>query len=385
MGIRIVRRVVLVAAMLSSAGPVYAWRTLAEGDRGKLDVEVRLMLWAVSAGRDDLPAGTPPVPPQTESIQDFLVRRARLLLRARPSKSLEILLHVGQDSLGGKIARDDAGFRIKDLYLNYRKAEGLQVMVGQFKVPFLRHNLESGFMQLLVDRATIAGFRPAIEGQRDQGGMVWGNRGGFQYRAAIFDGSDQEDTNAASSLRGTARVSYNWFTAEPGTSYTGTTLGGQRILQVGLQADLQGDRLDGRDDAGFTTASRDYRAWAADLFLDAPFGDGWGITFEGAWLDRRDDYADPALATRTLDGFFAQAGLLLPGHAGPGRLQLAARYERFDVDRGSASTGTTNQTLGVGWFVKGHDRKLQLDYTDRRETPLDLDNDEIRLSLVAVY
>src|SRR5437867_5340456 len=122
MGVRFVRCVALGAVMLSCAGSARAWTTLAEGEKGKLEVEARLMFWAVSAGRDDLPAGTPAPPVQTESIQDFFVRRARLLLRAQLSPSLEIYAQVGQDNAGSKIARDDAGLRIKDMYLSYRKA-----------------------------------------------------------------------------------------------------------------------------------------------------------------------------------------------------------------------------------------------------------------------
>ena len=367
--------------MLSMGRPGHAWVTLLDNDNGKLELETRLMFWGVSAGPDDVSTG----PVQTEDINDLFVRSARFLLSAQASPRLQIYLQLGQDNNGSKVLKPDAGFRTKDFYLNYRRAEALQVMVGQFKVPFLRQNLESGFNQLLVDRATLPSLRPAIEGQRDEGGMLWGNHGGFQYRVALFDGSDQDTTNTRSSFRGASRLSYNWFTPEPGTGYTGTTIGEKRILQVGLQGDAQNHRMDPKDDTGFTTLSRDYRAWAADIYFDQPFGGSWALTIEGAWLDRRDDYNGPGVSTRTIKGYYAQGGLLFPGHVGPGRLQLVARYEDLDTERSVVESGNINRGVGINYFGKGHDRKIQLDYTKRRESPVDLDNDEYRLSVVAVF
>jgi hypothetical protein len=215
--------------------------------------------------------------------------------------------------------------------------------------------------------------------------MVWGNAAGLQYRAAIFDGSDQEDSSARSSLRGTARLSWNWFTRETGAGYSGTMIGDKRVLQIASQIDAQSDRVDSKDDAGFTNEPRTYRAYAFDLFYDQPFAGRWALTFEGAYLDRRDDYDDPALATRTISGYYAQAALLLPGSGSSGRFQITARYEDLDADRGATTGLNTNRTVGLNWYAKGHERKIQLDWTQRSETPAPLDNDEVRLSMVASW
>ena len=368
--------------------PARAAVTLVEGDKGKLDMEFRLMVWATDSGPDlpQLPGlNTAPPPAQEENIQDFFVRRMRLIFRAKVSKSLDIALQVGQDNLGSKVLRDDAGLRIKDAVINYRKNEGFQIAVGQFKVPFLRQNLCSGFNQLLVDRSFVTALRPAIEGQRDEGGMMWGNKGGFQYRAAVFDGSDQEDVNTRSSLRGTARVSYNWFTPETGVAYTGTTLGEKKILQVSAQADAQNGRVDARDEAGFTAELRAYKAWAAEVFYDQPLGKRWAITGEGAWLQRRDDYETAGLTTRSTNGEYGQAGILLPWSAGPGRIQIAGRWEEIEFDRGGAESSLRARTLGLTWFTKGHDRKIQFDHGEVHERPVDLDDNFYRLSVVTVF
>jgi hypothetical protein len=372
---------------MAVAGSCQAAMTLVEGDKGKLEMEMRLMFWAVDSGPDLIPGtnSTPP-PPQEENINDFFVRKARLLLHGQISNSLDIYFQAGQDNIGSKVLKDDAGFRIKDAFLNYKKNDALQVAVGQFKIPFLRQSLESPFNQILVDRALVTGLRPNIEGSRDQGGMVWGNHSGLQYRVAVFDGSDQEDTSTRSSLRGSARVSWNWFDPEPAFGYTGTSLGQKKVLQVGLQGDAQNGRLDAKDDTAFATEARDYRNAAFDFFYDQPFSDGaWALTVEGAWLQRRDDYVTDGLATRTIDSGYIQSGVLIPGHLGPGRLQLAGRYERIDSDRAGVSSDLHARTFGLSWLAKGHDRKIQFDHIDSVERPTDLDDNIYRLSFVAVF
>jgi hypothetical protein len=373
---------------LMAARPAGATITVVEGEKGKLDIEFRLMAWAVDAGPDTpLTPGvnTAPPPAQEENIQDFLVRRARVIFRGRLTTGLDIYLQIGQDNIGSKVLREDTGLRIKDAQITYRVNDAVQLTVGQFKVPFLRQNLCSGFNQLLVDRGLVPGLRPAIEGSRDQGGMIWGNAKGLQYRAALFDGSDQEDVNTRSSLRGTARVAWNWFTLEPGLGYTGTTLGQQRVLQVAVQGDAQNDRVDARDDAGFTTEARDYVAWAAEVFYDQPFAERWAVTAEGAWLNRHDEYATDGLATRSIEGTYGQAGLLLPWAIGPGRLQVAGRWEEIVTDRGPASTSLRSRTFGLTWFTKGHERKIQFDHGEVHEREVDLDDNFYRLSVVVMF
>lgn len=378
--------VALLAAAIPS--PARAWITLAEGEKGKLDMEFRLMMWALHAGPDTpLTPGVnaAPPPPQTEDINDFFVRRARFLVRGRISQSLEIALQFGQDNIGSKVLREDGNIRIKEAWVNYKKTEALQLMAGQIKVPFLRQNLQSAFNQLLVDRSLVTTLRPAVEGLRDQGGMIWGTHKGFQYRAAMLDGSDQEDSNVGSSLRGSMRFAYNWFTPEPGAGYTGTTLGQTRILQIAAQADMQNHRTDPRDEAAFATQTRHYSAWAAEMFYDQPFAGRWAVTGEAAWLQRRDDYDVDGLATRSIDGAYAQAGLLLPWDIGPGRLQLVGRWDSIESDRGGVETSMHTRAFGLTWFTRGHDRKIQFDHGDVVERPTDLDDNFYRLSVVAVF
>ncbi len=369
--------VTLAVMFLTVLAPGARAQTPPEPPKPKYQVELRLMFWGDGAGRQSI-AG------QQGAIDDFFVRRARVVVQGRPSPSITLSLQVGQDNIGSKLLTDDGSIHIKDAYINYRAANALQVAVGQFKIPFLRINLESGFNQVLVDRGTLTTLRPAREGSRDLGAMAWGNVSHLQYRLAVFDGSDQEAKNTASHLRVSSRVAYNWFTGEPGLAYVGTYLGKTRVLQIAGQVDLQNSRLDLRDDSLLQLRARDYRTWAIEAFFEQPFARTSALTVDGAWFDRRDDYLDTDLPTRTLQGYYVQSGFLLPGHVGPGRLQIALRREDWDVDRSLATINTTRTTAGATYYLKEHNRKLQADYTRKRESR-EIKNDEFRVSVALVF
>ncbi|MEE8536986.1 MAG: porin, partial [Acidobacteriota bacterium] len=174
------------------------------------------------------------------------------------------------------------------------------------------------------------------------------------------------------------------FTREPSFGDSGTYLGEKRVLQIAAQGDFQADRADPAD-LLFPELLRDYHAWAAEMFYEEPFGGTWAFTFEGAWFEREDDYLDPGVDTRTIEGYYSQIGFLLPGKVGPGRLQLAARYEEYDEERGSTVRTQKNQSIGLNFYGKKHKGKLQFLYTDREEEPVDMDNNEFLLSVVAIF
>ena len=63
--------------------------------------------------------------------------------------------------------------------------------------------------------------------------------------------------------------------------------------------------------------------------------------------------------------------------------EAAAAYEKFGFIVKTQSN--VNRSVGASYFGKGHDRKIQLDYTKKTESPVELDNDEVRLSVISVF
>jgi len=66
-------------------------------------------------------------------------------------------------------------------------------------------------------------------------------------------------------------------------------------------------------------------------------------------------------------------------------MQLVTRYEELEKTRGAAGSDTTISSAGVTYFESGHDRKIQFDYSARREELTGLENGELRLSVIAVF
>jgi len=90
-GIRVAGACALVAAAFGAGtAPAYGQATAAPE---KIHVEARLMFWADASGRESLPD-------QQDTITDFFVRRARLVLQGRVTEDLTLSFQLGSDHIG---------------------------------------------------------------------------------------------------------------------------------------------------------------------------------------------------------------------------------------------------------------------------------------------
>jgi hypothetical protein len=167
------------------------------------------------------------------------------------------------------------------------------------------------------------------------------------------EGSGNEDD----SLRYVGRVSFNFM--EPETSWfnKGTYLGEKKVLALGFGIDHQDDlQLAGATD-------KRNLAWTVDLFYDHPFGDG-AVTAEAAYIRLKNSTQTLPFSWLTAGEdaqlYYVQAGYLLPGHLGPGRIQPYFRWERVSVEHDS---DTIIPAVGLNYYWKGHSAKLSLDWT----------------------
>ena len=86
-----------------------------------------------------------------------------------------------------------------------------------------------------------------------------------------------------------------------------------------------------------------------------------GVTFQAeyAWFDR--DFDDAGEMTTV--GWYAQAGYLLPGEIGPGRLEIAGRIEELDPDDDASDDSVRGYSIGLNYYLVGHNLKIQTDLT----------------------
>ena len=305
----------------------------------------------------------------TKDLHDFMFRRFYFSIKGEVMPNLGFFGHIaadriGQDGLDNSGMGLGTGIAVRDAWIYYNFDEAFKMQMGRMYIPFTRcYGTESTFALLTLDLPfTQGGTRGSIfytsKVGRDDGILFWGNpfNGKLQYRLGISEGVENDD-NPDDSLRYTGRVSFNLL--EPETSWfnKGTYLGKKKILALGAGCDYQKDlTLNGEKD-------QSNLGWTIDLFFDHPVGKG-AITVEAAYIDEKNVTGDQKYSWLVKGDdaqiYYIQGGYLLPGNIGYGRLQPYFRYERLNVED---RPDTTFPSIGLNYFLKGHNAKLSLDWT----------------------
>ena len=304
-------------------------------------------------------------------LHDFMVRRFYFYLKGEATPQLGFFAHIASDRIGQEGLDNSgqglgSGIAIRDAWIYYNFNESFKVQMGRMYPPFTRNYGTTSTKTLLpIDLSfTQGGVRGttfyASKVGRDDGIVLWGNPfvGLLQYRLGVSEGVEGAE-NPDDSLRFTGRISLNLL--EPETSWfnQGTYLGKKKVLAIGGGFDRQDDlKLTGSPD------QQDNTAWTLDLFFDHPVGEG-ALTMEAAYIDEKNVTQDLSSFSRFAKGddaqiYYIQGGYLIPGKIGPGKIQPYFRYERLAVD---GKPDTVFPSVGVNYYLKGHDAKLTLDWT----------------------
>jgi phosphate-selective porin OprO and OprP len=252
---------------------------------------------------------------------------------------------------------------LRDAYVTAAYYKWLTPQVGQFKVPFDREYLTSGFNLQLIERS-IASTEFSL--QRDVGLQVSGFPAGdlFEYRAGIFNGSGANQDNVNNKFMYVGRLVLTPFGPYP---YSQSALDTPKrpLLAIGAAGAFLPDLAPGerRSIAGVlgSTSEVPVRSDVYQLTGDGAFK--WlNFSFEGAYHYR---IIDPQLITRlgrqNASGYFVQAGyLIFPKH-----FEIAGRYSYVNPDN-PVQTSNNNQeevTGGLSYYFEAHRLKLQANFT----------------------
>lgn len=359
-------------------GTLLVGATVSAEDAPALKLGFRLQGWyqAVEAGAVD--GGT---------LNDFMVRRAYLSLSARLTPELSLFANLagdrlGQDGLDVPSLGLGSGIALRDGWLAWEPDPAFRVQLGRMYVPFTRaFGTESTFTLLTIDLPPAqGGVRGALfyasKVGRDDGVVLWGTPLGglLQYRVGVTEGVEGA-ANPTDSLRYSGRLAVNLLEPESAWFNKGTYLGDKRVLALGFGIDRQ-------DELALPSGTRfDSRSWTADCFFDHPVGAG-AVTVEAAYIEvtgMTQPLPFAGLQAGTDASFaYLQAGYLLPGHLGPGRLQVYGRSERSDPSDGDH---TTWSSLGANYLMRGHDLKLTLDWSRVGRAGTAADTDIVTLQL----
>jgi hypothetical protein len=312
---------------------------------------------------------------QFEDVNDFMIRRAYMYLKADVTKYVSFFTHLASDKVGlekptgGNL--DDSslglgsGVAWRDLWITVNLHEALKIQMGRMYVPLTRNYGTTSTKAMLtadlpfLQGGSRGGIFYAQKVGRDDGLTLWGNPfdGHLQYRLMISEGVEN-DNNPEDNLRFVGRLSLSLLEPETNWFNKGTYLGKKKVLSLGLGMDSQDDlTLAGIED-------RDNTVWTVDAFFDHPVGEG-AVTFEAAYIDIDNctqggpNFYHDLEAGDDAENWYINAGYLLPGSIGPGRLQPYIRFETVDVDN---KNETDFLSGGFNYYLKGHNCKLTADY-----------------------
>ena len=265
----------------------------------------------------------------------------------------------------------------KDAFVQWRFARSIALRVGQFKVPY---GLETQYWNALLELVDVAQATAAFSLGRDVGVMLVGRPfdGRLQFQVAAVNGPrdpcprnidglrcDQIDLAYAARLVAAP--------LGPLPAYEGDLVGQRRpLLSLGVSGAYQLLPTDVRVRTNIPNALLDVDGdgrvdnvgvWQGAAELRALWR---GASLQAEWFGRREQ-PGAAEADRSYWGAYGQAGYFVIAH----HLQVVARVGRTDlplyglsaVDRLLRGGRATEESAGVNAYLRGHDAKLQVDYT----------------------
>lgn len=252
---------------------------------------------------------------------------------------------------------------LKDAKVVFTHQPYANLTIGHFKVPFSRQELTSSGNQQFVNRAEI---NKEVQG-RDVGFMVgdYSGKKMFEYAVGAFNGTKTANKNDNTGFLLAGRVAVNPFGE---FKYSESNLEGES-MRLSVGANVQTNEL--------TTSGSNKKLEFSDDSDDVDTDTTKvGVDLAAKFLDNASIFAEYIQAKSkpeggeeiTAKGYYVQGGyFVLPPH-----FEITARYEQYDpndsVDNTSDITWTT---VGLNYFFKKHDWKIQANYVikDEEEDP----------------
>jgi hypothetical protein len=342
-----------------------------------------------------------------EAATDVSVRRFRVSMDAQLSERTMGFFQLGVNNMN-YISGRGAAVELLDAYAEYKVSDAFSFGGGKSVWNALsRYSGPSAARSLTLDVPVVPlptmNITDAV--LRKLGVWAKGQVSRLDYRATVFkpfavQGQEPGELEAAftddglaDALGVAAYAKWQFFEQESNRLPTspGTYLGQKKVLALGIGFEYQQDRTVHLEQG--EPVLNDLKLWAADVFLDLPFGEErrTALTAYAALFDydfgpnsvRNIGVNNPAqfvdLAEASLNGagnayplvgsgqtFYVQAGFLSPSMGGEG---LLGRLQPFADLQSSKFDGLDDRMnawrVGVHWLIRGHRSRLSAAYQSR--------------------
>jgi phosphate-selective porin len=252
---------------------------------------------------------------------------------------------------------------LKDAKVVFTQYDYAHLTVGHFKVPFSRQEITSSGNQQFVNRAEI---NKEVQG-RDVGFMIgdYSGKKMFEYAVGGFNGTKTANKNDNEGFLLAGRIAFNPFGE---FKYSESNLEGE-AMRISIGANLLTNELT----TSGSNKKLDFSEESDDVDTDTT---KYGVDLGMKFLDNASIFAEyiqsksePEGGTEVKSqGYYVQGGYFVL----PPRLEITARVEGYDPDDSVDNTGDIAwTTVGLNYFFKKHDWKVQTNYVikDEEEDP----------------
>ncbi|MBI3780626.1 MAG: hypothetical protein HY278_06180 [candidate division NC10 bacterium] len=307
---------------------------------------------------------------------DVFLARLRLKAKGELFHVIRYFAELKIDNLGRR--GKDPKAQPENAWLEYTVTRNFALRVGLYDLPFSRNALTSDSKLLLIDRSLIKDSLTSFGLADNTTGLLGHGRpfgGRFEYAAGIFNNDrfrriGAPGPNRSDSLMPAGRVVVNLLDPAPRggyADYQSSYLGKGKRLSIGTHfAHL---RKAHDSVSGFSLFG-----WGTDvIFSSGPF------TFEGEYdrLRKRLNGGNPDVH---VDGWHVQTGYLVRR-----RVEFTARHQQLNPGVRVPDKTLRWTSVGSNVYIRGHNLKVQFDYTFRRGPGQVVKTDVVQLQMQADF
>lgn len=305
---------------------------------------------------------------EADGNNDFYIARVRLKGGGNAFGIATYYTEVKLDGTGR--FGSGASAQIENAWLRFDLGPDVALRVGFGDAPFSRDALTSDSKLLQIDRSMIKDSLSSVGFADNTIGLILYGRpleGQVEWYVGLLDNLAYEGGagRQADELMTQARVVYNFLDPAPARGYgdyRSSYVGDGQRLAVGLSAGRLGNALQGG-------TRHDITGLGADVFFNS--GPASAQAEYGRYSRSIEGGADAAVA-----GGFVQGGFLVSP-----QVELTARYQRLDPDSETDNDAFEWSSVGANFYLRGHNLKIQTDYTFRTEQAGEVANDRLQVQL----